>query len=63
MVKEHRFSFNKQKDGSDIFLIRIGGKQRSRVKALLCKYMIYKHQEIDRCGKFRRKKGNADQKL
>ena len=62
MVKEHRFSFNKQKDGSDIFLFRIGGKQRSRVKAVLCKY-DNKPQEIDRCGKFRRKRGNADQKL
>ena len=40
MVKEHRFSFNKQKDGSDIFLFRIGGKQKSRVKAVLCKYDI-----------------------
>ena len=59
MVKEHRFSFNKQ---NDIFLFRIGGKQRSRVKAVLCKYDI-QPQEIDRCGKFRRKRGNADQKL
>ena len=35
---QHRLA--KQKDGSDIFLFRIGGKQRSRVKAVLCKYDI-----------------------
>ena len=45
-----------------IFLFRIGGKQRNRVKAGYVN-MIYKPQEIDRCGKFRRKRGNADQKL
>ena len=40
-----------------------GGKQESRVKAVLCKCDIYKPQEIDRCGKFRRKRGKAGQKL
>ena len=36
-------------------MFRIGGKQRSRVKAVLCECDIYKPQEIDICGKFRKK--------
>ena len=61
MVKEHRFSF-KQKDGRYIFCIISEGSREVEEKQCYVN-VIYKPQEIDRCGKFRRKRGNAGQKL
>ena len=65
MGKDNRFSF-KQKMVAIFFVSYLrevnGIKKMIKIDHYILN-VIYKPQEIDRCGKFRRKRGNAGQML